>query len=65
LLVDKKQLYIHRIHRPGQVSEITSIVAVTRDSDPVIAITKVFTSKKWRRRGWAEELVRFVCRKYV
>ncbi|KAN0133318.1 hypothetical protein V8E53_009042 [Lactarius tabidus] len=40
--------------------EVTSICAVTRSTQNVSAITKVFTTPKWRRRGFAEHLVRNV-----
>jgi len=40
--------------------EATSICAVTRSTQNVSAITKVYTTPKWRRRGFAEHLVRNV-----
>ncbi|KAH9897879.1 hypothetical protein C8Q73DRAFT_663751 [Cubamyces lactineus] len=40
--------------------DITTICAVTRNSHRVSAITKVYTTPRWRRRGCAEYLVREV-----
>jgi len=45
--------------------EVTSICAVTRSTQNVSAITKVFTTPKWRRRGFAEHLVRNVTKRFV
>ena len=45
--------------------EVTSICAVTRNTQNVSAITKVYTTPKWRRRGFAEHLVRNVTRRLV
>jgi predicted GNAT family acetyltransferase len=44
---------------------IASICAVTRVSDAVAGITKVYTNPEYRRMGCAERLVRQVCRQYV
>ncbi|TFY82137.1 hypothetical protein EWM64_g1867 [Hericium alpestre] len=45
--------------------EVTTICAVTRSSQNVSAITKVYTTPKWRRRGFAEHLVRYVTRRLL
>jgi len=45
--------------------EVTSICAVTRSTQNVSAITKVYTTPKWRRRGFAEHLVRNVTRRLL
>ncbi|KAI0003751.1 hypothetical protein BJV74DRAFT_811524 [Russula compacta] len=45
--------------------EVTSICAVTRNTQNVSAITKVYTTPKWRRRGFAEHLVRNVTRRLL
>lgn len=55
-------VWVHEARTPGQAKEIASIVAFTRNSDKVAAITKVCTNPKWRRRGCAERLVRRVCK---
>ncbi|RDB25406.1 hypothetical protein Hypma_007459 [Hypsizygus marmoreus] len=62
LLVQNDEVWVHEARLPGQPKEIASIVAFTRNSETVAAITKVFTNPKWRRRGCAERLVRRVCR---
>ncbi|KAI0294932.1 hypothetical protein BC826DRAFT_1091494 [Russula brevipes] len=45
--------------------EVTSMCAVTRSTQNVSAITKVYTTPKWRRRGFAEYLVRNVTRRLL
>jgi ribosomal protein S18 acetylase RimI-like enzyme len=63
LLVRKGQAYVHVIkNHGGTTQEIASIVAVTRTSNSVSTITKVFTNPRWRRIGCAERLVRYVCK---
>ncbi|KDQ63204.1 hypothetical protein JAAARDRAFT_188806 [Jaapia argillacea MUCL 33604] len=61
ILIEKQQLWVHEIKRgtTGYPS-IASIVAVTRVSGRVAAITKVFTNPSWRKMGCAERLVRQV-----
>ncbi len=65
LLTRERQLWVHEISRVGYTPEIASIVAVTRSSDTVSAITKVYTSQNWRARGCALRLVRHVTAQYV
>ncbi|KAL6310123.1 hypothetical protein BKA93DRAFT_821181 [Sparassis latifolia] len=65
LLVRNGQLWVHEICAPGQPAEIASIVAVTRTSDTVAAITKVYTNPRWRQRGCAERLTRRVCEHFL
>ncbi|KAG6872519.1 hypothetical protein C0995_009209 [Termitomyces sp. Mi166 len=60
-LVEKNQIWVHEAKGPGGTKEIASIVAFTRNSDRVAAITKVYTNKRWRGQGCAERLVRKVC----
>ncbi|KAG6897740.1 hypothetical protein C0992_011668 [Termitomyces sp. T32_za158] len=60
-LVEKKQVWVHEAKGPEGTKEIASIVAFTRNSDRVAAITKVYTSKRWEHRRYAERLVRKVC----
>ncbi|GJE99638.1 hypothetical protein PsYK624_159090 [Phanerochaete sordida] len=62
LMISKAQLWVHEIAEPGKAPEIASIVAVTRTSDSVAAITKVYTNPRWRQRRCAERLVRRVCK---
>ncbi|KAG6910503.1 hypothetical protein DXG01_009922 [Tephrocybe rancida] len=60
LLVSREQLWVHSIQDGNCTPEIASIVAVTRESASVAAITKVFTNPDWRSRRCAERLVRKV-----
>ncbi|KAJ7751207.1 hypothetical protein DFH07DRAFT_1032649 [Mycena maculata] len=51
-LIEKGQLWVVEKEK-----EIASICAVTRTSLRVSAITKVFTTPKWRRHGFAQDVV--------
>lgn len=51
-LIEKGQLWVYEVNE-----EIASICAVARTSLHVSAITKVYTTPKWRRRGFAQDLV--------
>lgn len=64
-LIRDGQLWVHEITARGQAPELASIVAVTRTSETVAGITKVYTNPKWRQRGCAERLTRYVCKQYV
>ncbi|KAL0951567.1 hypothetical protein HGRIS_008249 [Hohenbuehelia grisea] len=60
-LVNNEQVWVLVV--PGEHesnSEIASIVAATRQSPTVAAITKVFTKPNWRNRSFARMLVGFV-----
>ncbi|KAG6868868.1 hypothetical protein C0993_008616 [Termitomyces sp. T159_Od127] len=59
-LLSLNQVWVHTIKEGDQPTEIACIVAVTRESVNVSAITKVFTNPSWRSRGCAERLVRKV-----
>ncbi|KAG1757182.1 hypothetical protein EDB19DRAFT_1890983 [Suillus lakei] len=61
LLIANKQVWVHEIQRRNGKPEIATIVTVTRKSEGVAAITKVYTPEKWRGKGCAERLVRHVC----
>ncbi|KAI0375260.1 hypothetical protein BV20DRAFT_1117663 [Pilatotrama ljubarskyi] len=58
-LILNGQVWVHTAGEQG--SQIACIVAVTRTTDNVAAITKVYTCPEWRSRGCAERLVRHVC----
>ena len=45
--------------------EVASICVATRNTQNVSAITKVYTTRKWRCRRFAEHLVRYVTRRLV
>lgn len=62
LLIQRQQLWVHEVKVLGQEPSIASIVAVTRVTETVAGITKVFTNPQWRSRGCAERLTRHVCR---
>ena len=55
-------LWVCEVKTPGRDFELASIVATTRVTETVAAVTKVFTSPKWRSQGYAGQLMRFVCR---
>ncbi|KAI0066494.1 hypothetical protein BV25DRAFT_1390316 [Artomyces pyxidatus] len=59
-LISKGLIWIYEAE-----GEVTTICAVTRSSQNVSAITKVYTTPKWRRRGFAEHLVRDVTRRLL
>jgi hypothetical protein len=59
-LIAERKVWVHTISRPGASDEIASIVAVTRESASVAAITKVYTDPRWRGLRCAERLVRYV-----
>ncbi|KAI0673393.1 hypothetical protein C8Q78DRAFT_623151 [Trametes maxima] len=61
LMIRAEQVWVHTIQEPGQGSEIACIVATTRTTDTVSAVTKVYTNPSWRSRGCAERLMRHVC----
>lgn len=52
LFVHRKQLWVHTIKAVSKTLEVNSIVAVTRESGSVAAITKVYTNPDWRSRKW-------------
>ena len=59
-MIKLNQLWIYRVPTSPTTSAVTCIVAATRSSSTVAAITKVFTSPSWRRRGYAERLAAHV-----
>ncbi|KAH8099836.1 hypothetical protein BXZ70DRAFT_221561 [Cristinia sonorae] len=54
-LITKRQIWVYDAE-----GDISTICAVTRNTHRVSAITKVYTTPRWRRRGCAEFLVREV-----
>lgn len=61
LLIANKQVWVLEMQKRNEKPEIATIVAVTRKSEGVATITKVYTPEKWRGKGCAERLVRHVC----
>ncbi|KAL1744822.1 acyl-CoA N-acyltransferase [Schizophyllum fasciatum] len=62
LLVSQRQVWVHIVRTFDGREGIASLVACTRSTDSVAAITKVYTNPDWRKLGCAERLVRRVCR---
>lgn len=60
-LIRNRQLWVYYMAMPDGRQELASIVACTRTSENVAAITKVYTNPVCRSRGCAERLVRRVC----
>lgn len=60
MLVKDGQVWVHEIRHESGEPDIASIVAFTRVSTNVAAITKVYTNPRWRQRGCALRLVRRV-----
>jgi predicted GNAT family acetyltransferase len=63
-LIKNGSLWVHQLN-DSTSSDICSIVATTRKSENVTAITKVYTNPRYRSRGCAERLVRRVCQQCV
>ncbi|KAJ3002380.1 hypothetical protein NUW54_g5877 [Trametes sanguinea] len=63
MLIHNGETWIYAIpgRQAGHEVEITCMVAVTRTTETVSAITKVFTAPNWRGHGHAQHLVHFVC----
>jgi len=64
-MIRQQQLWVYYIDFGQGRKEMASIVACTRTSENVVAITKVFTNPICRSRGCAERLVRQVCQLLV
>ncbi|KAI1789750.1 hypothetical protein LXA43DRAFT_892183 [Ganoderma leucocontextum] len=65
IMIQNNQVWVHEIRASGGKAEIASIVATTRTTDTVAAITKVFTNPGWRSLGCAERLLRHVCQQLL
>ncbi|KAG2059720.1 hypothetical protein BDR06DRAFT_927753 [Suillus hirtellus] len=65
LMIENEQVWVYEIKEGDGETDIASIVAATRQSHSVAAITKVYTPEKWQRKGRAERLVRRVCRELL
>lgn len=55
MLIGKQQIWVYAVD-----GEAVSICAVTRTTDNVAGVTKVFTKPASRKKGFAERLVRMV-----
>ncbi|KAG1902077.1 uncharacterized protein F5891DRAFT_1217349 [Suillus fuscotomentosus] len=65
LMIQNEQVWVYEIKEGDEETDIASIVAATRQSHTVAAITKVYTPEKWQHKGRAERLVRRVCRELL
>lgn len=63
-MIKNNQVWVLEIQDSNGESDIASIVAVSRKSSKVAAITKVYTPERWRGMRYAERLVRRVCKEY-
>ncbi|KAF8560057.1 hypothetical protein OG21DRAFT_1401354 [Imleria badia] len=64
-LITNQQAWVHMIKRGGEDWETACLVATTRESENVTAVTKVFTADKWRSRGCAARLLHRVCQEII
>ncbi|KZO96418.1 hypothetical protein CALVIDRAFT_598364 [Calocera viscosa TUFC12733] len=62
-LIQRKELYVCDVLRGGRADDydVVCIIAVTRKSTKVAAVSKVFTHENYRRRGYAKRLLAHVC----
>jgi predicted GNAT family acetyltransferase len=65
MMITNQQVCVHAVQKDGQESEVACLVATTRESDNVTAVTKVFTAERWRGRGCAARLLYRVCQEWV
>ncbi|KAG1802301.1 uncharacterized protein HD556DRAFT_812868 [Suillus plorans] len=65
LMIENEQVWVYEIKEGDGETDIASIVAATRQSHTVAAITKVYTPEKWQRKGCARRLVLRVCRELL
>jgi len=65
MLIKQRAIWVLEVKVEGKEPDIASIVAATRKSETVAAITKVFSKPTWRGLGCAEILVRHTCEKCV
>lgn len=64
-MIMNQQVWVHIIQIDDRAPEIACLVATTRESDNVTAVTKVFTAPQWRGRGCAARLLYRVCQECV
>lgn len=61
-LISKDYVWIHCVDvGRGSKKEVACVAAFTRNTSQVATISKVYTSPKWRKCGFAKSLVRSVC----
>jgi GNAT superfamily N-acetyltransferase len=64
-LITNRQAWVHMIKRGDEEWETACLVATTRESENVTAVTKVFTADHWRGRGCAARLLHRVCQEII
>ncbi|KIK97549.1 hypothetical protein PAXRUDRAFT_136090 [Paxillus rubicundulus Ve08.2h10] len=60
-LITNQKVWVHMIKKGDDAWDIACLVATTRESDNVTAVTKVYTPERWRKRGCAARLLHRVC----
>ena len=50
MMITNQQVWVHAVQKAGQEPGIACLVATTRESDDVTAVTKVYTAEHWRVR---------------
>jgi predicted GNAT family acetyltransferase len=61
-LITDRKVWVHMIKKGDDEGwHIACLVATTRESDNVTAITKVYTAEVWRGMGCAARLMHRVC----
>ncbi|KAF8846058.1 hypothetical protein BDN67DRAFT_1006545 [Paxillus ammoniavirescens] len=65
-LITDKKVWVHMIKKVDDEGwEIACLVATTRESDNVTAVTKVYTAERWRGMGCAARLMYRVCQEIL
>lgn len=60
-MIDNGQVWVHLVKMGGQEPQVACLVATTRESDAVTAVTKVITAEAWQLRRCARRLLHRVC----
>jgi len=61
-LIKREELYVCEVALPDtEKYEVVCIIATTRKSDKIAAVSKVYTHPDHRRQGYAKELLTYVC----
>lgn len=60
-MIANEQVWVHTVQKDDQEPEIACLIATTRESENVTAVTKVFTAERWRGRGCAARLLQRIC----
>ena len=60
-MITNQQVWVHMVQKDDQDPEVACLVATTRESDNVTAVTKVYAAEHWRGRSCATRLLHRVC----